>query len=104
MGVELEKILKRLRWAEVMSPGVLIALMAYLTFGKSCIDPKKLYEVSKPLLEHLDVDWWNFKFHLEWITDDGDCRRLSNHYYEKAKEMLSSVIEEREVIEVVVRR
>lgn len=102
--MEVEQILKRLRWVEVALPDVLIALMAYLTFGKGCIDPEKLFEVSKPTLEHLDVDWWSFKFHLEWVTDGDNCRKLSNHYYEKVREVLQTFIEERETIEAIVKR
>jgi len=105
MEVGLEQILKKLRWARVAtSPDVLIAFMAYLTFGDKCIDPEKLYEVSKPLLDNMYVDWWSFKFHLEWVADNEDCYKLSYHYYEKAREVLQSFVEEKETIEVIARR
>jgi len=105
MEAELEQILKRLRWAQVaISPDVLVAFVAYLTFNDGCVDPEKLYEVSKPLLDHLDVDKQSFEFHLEWITDGDSCRKLSNHYYEKVREVLRSFVEERGTIEAIVKR
>jgi len=104
MGVELEQVLKRLRWAEVTRPDVFAAFMAYLTFGDGCIDSERLYEVSKLWLDHFGIDKQSFEFHLEWITDGDSCRKLSNHYYEKVREVLRSFIEERETIEAIVKR
>lgn len=60
--------------------------------------------MSKPLLDHMYVDWWSLRFHLEWVVDKEGCYKLSYHYYEKAREVLQSFAEEKAAIEVITRR